>query len=498
MNLARNLENAARHFPDNPAALAAGRVVTYAELEALASRAAGGLTALGLGPGEMVGICLPNGLDWLVAYFGALKAGCVAVPLFAGLPRDELLPVLDDCRPRLLVTTDSRLAEIGERGDLPYLEKVVAPGGDLEFSHLLALGGEAFPAVERLRSDTAAVLYTGGTTGRPKGVMLSHENIMTSAHNVARQERSSETDRALCFLPLNHVFGQVHIMHSTILSAGALVLLPGFDLDKVLEAFRDQGVTKFYAVPTIYVRLLGLGDLKARLGAVRYCMSAAASMALELVRAWKTATGLDIHEAYGMTESAAMVTYNHYYHHKVGSVGTPPGSVEVAIMDPEGRPLPQGQEGEICIQGPNVMQGYLNRPEDSRQAFWGPWLRSGDLGYLDGEGYLFIVDRLKDMIITGGENVYPREVEELLFQRPEVEECSVVGLPDREYGERVTAVIKQRSGYELDAEALRTFLKERLSSYKVPKAFITMDELPKSATGKILKRDLKRQLTDQS
>ncbi|MBI4800342.1 MAG: AMP-binding protein [Desulfarculus sp.] len=492
MNLARILQSSARFFPQREAVIEEGRETSYAELDLESGRLASALAGLGFKPGDLAAICLPNNRQWLAAYFGILKAGGVAVALSMAMPRHELAPLLEDCRPRLLLTTEAKWAELGGRAELPFLSQVVAPGGDITWEDLMARGGAPLAAVERGRGDLAAVLYTGGTTGRAKGVMLSHANLLASAHNVAGQERSTHEDRALCFLPLNHVFGQVHIMLSTVLTAGSLALMPAFDLDKVLHALAHGGVTKFYSVPTIYVRLLAVPDLKARLGSVRYTFSAAASMAQELVREWKRVTGLDIHEAYGMTESAAMVTYNHYHRHKVGSVGTPVGTVEVAILDTEGRPVPQGHEGEICIQGPNIMGGYLNRPQETSQAFWGPWFRSGDLGYLDGEGYLFIIDRLKDMIITGGENVYPREVEEVLYTHPQVQECAVVGLPDVEWGERVSAFLVCRPGPAPDEAELKAFLKARLSGFKVPKRFVLVDELPKSAAGKILKREVVR------
>jgi long-chain acyl-CoA synthetase len=251
-------------------------------------------------------------------------------------------------------------------------------------------------------------------------------------------------------------------------------------------------VTKFFAVPTVYVRLLQAGGLKENLGTIRYCFSAAASMARELVTQWKERTGLNIHESYGMTETASMVTFNHYYRHVVGSVGTPAGNSEVTIRDPEGGLVPIGQIGEICIRGRNVMRGYLDNPEATQEAFHGDWLRSGDLGYLSPEGYLYIVDRLKDMIITGGENVYPREVEEVLYTRPEVAECAVIGLPDPEYGERVVAYVVLRQGGSLDPVELKAYLKRYLSPFKVPKEFATVDALPTSPAGKILKRELKQ------
>jgi len=210
------------------------------------------------------------------------------------------------------------------------------------------------------------------------------------------------------------------------------------------------------------------------------------------VREWKAQTGLNIYEAYGMTESASIVTYNHYYRHVIGSVGTPANLVEVQIRDLEGNGLGQGERGEICICGPNITKGYLNQPEETESAFWGDWFRSGDIGVIDEDGYLYIVDRLKDMVITGGENVYPREVEEVLYTRPEVSECAVVGLPDQEYGERVTAFIIPRKGHQIDPVSLKEYLKARLAAFKVPKEYIAVEDLPKSSAGKVLKREVRK------
>jgi long-chain acyl-CoA synthetase len=288
-------------------------------------------------------------------------------------------------------------------------------------------------------------------------------------------------------------------MNATILSCGCLEILPAFDLDRVLEAMQAGRVTKLFAVPTIYSRLLTLEGLKQKLGIVRYCFSAAASMAAEIVRQWKERTGLTIYEGYGLTESASAVTYNHYYRHVIGSVGTTVPGVEVQIRDKDGNKVEQGQEGEICIRGRNIMKAYLNNWEDTRAAFWdNGWFRSGDVGLFDEDGYLYIVDRIKDMIITGGENVYPREVEELLYTRQEVEGCAVLGLPDKEWGERVTAFIVPKPGQRIVPEELKAFLKSRLSPFKVPKEYLVLDELPKSPTGKILKRELKKEYLGRS
>lgn len=423
--------------------------------------------------------------------FGVIKAGAVAVTVASLLKKQELHPIIDDCQPKIIFTWDEKLEDLEEIRDRDYLRFIVSKSEENTFEGLLGKGHSNFKTIDRDRKDTAAVLYTGGTTGTSKGVLLSHENLQTSVHNVAFSERSVHTDRALCFLPLNHVFAQVHIMGSTVFSGGTLIVQPSFDMDKLLYAVEHLGATKVYSVPTVYIRLLALDDLEQRFASVRYCMSAAATMAAELVKAWKGRTGLDIHEAYGMTESAAMVTFNHYYRHVVGSVGTPPNLVEVQIRDLDGNILPTGQEGEICICGPNIMKGYLGKPEETAASFWGPWFKSGDIGLLDDDGYLYIVDRLKDLIITGGENVYPREIEELLYAREEVQECAVVGLSDKEYGERVVATIVPKEKQKVDPQAIKTFLKEQLASYKVPKAYIELEEMPKSNTGKILKREIK-------
>ena len=493
MNVSNNLEIAALYFPKRPALSEAGRDITYSELNERANRIATGLLALGVKAGEHVGLLAPNSADWVAFYFGVLKTGAVAVTFSSVLTPDEMTLLINHSRPRFLFTSQEKLDHLKGLRGTAGLGKVICPGGDLELKHLADMGTSSFKTVDRDRTETAAVLYTGGTTGTPKGVMTTHENINTSGHNVAFSEHSTEIDRALCFLPLNHVFGQMHIMNATIISCGCLEILPAFDLDRILEATKSGRVTKLFSVPTVYARLLTLPTLKEQLGGVRYCFSAAASMAAEIVRQWKDRTGLTIYEGYGLTESASAVTYNHYYRHVIGSVGTTVPGVEVEIRDKEGKGVKQGQEGEICIRGHNIMKGYLNNPEDTRSAFWdGGWFRSGDVGLLDEDGYLYIVDRIKDMIITGGENVYPREVEEVLYTREEIESCAVLGVPDKEWGERVTAFIVPKIGQRIVPEELKTFLKSRLSPFKVPKEYIVVNELPKSPAGKILKRELKK------
>jgi long-chain acyl-CoA synthetase len=495
MNIAANLDWAAFHYADHCAVTDGEKSVSFSEFRRDANRMASALVDFGIQPGNHVALCAPNSYEWMVFYFGALKAGAVAVTFSHLLMKEELHRTLTDCEPRILFTADEKLEDLGDYQNAPP-ELIVSDHGDISCARLLEKGISDFKTVDRQRGDTAAILYTGGTTGIPKGAMLTHENLQSSAFNVAHYERSTEQDRALCFLPLNHVFGHVHIMHSTVLSGGELVLQPAFDMEKVLEAIKRHQVTKFYSVPTIYIRLLRLPDLQERIDSVRYCFSAAASMATEVVREWKARTGLKIYEAYGLTESASIVTYNHYCRHVVGSVGTPANLVEVQIRDLEGNVLNEGEEGEICICGPNITKGYLNQPKETEAAFWGNWFRSGDIGVIDEDGYLYIVDRLKDMIITGGENVYPREVEEVLYTRPEVLECAVVGIPDYEYGERVTAFIVPKEGQQIDPDGLKNYLKTKLAPFKIPKEYITVEEMPKSGAGKILKREIRKQYSE--
>jgi len=492
MNLAINLERSAFYFPDRPAVSEDFSKTSYAQLNDRANRVATALIEMGVKPRDHVGLCAPNSGDWIAFYFGVLKCGAVAVTLSSLLKRDELRLLINHSRPKVIFTFDEKLDDLAEFREAGWVEKVISPQGDLDMAKLMNMGSGSYRAIQRDRSDTAVISYTGGTTGTPKGVMLTHENINMAMQNVIFHERSSEKDRALLFLPLNHIFGQMHIMNATILSAGCIEMIPTFDMERVLDLMESGRVTKFFAVPTLYVRFLTVERLKEKLGNVRYCFSAAASMAEEIVRQWKERTGLSIYESYGMTEAAPMVTYNHYYRHVIGSVGTAVPGVEIQIRDEIGKQLEAGEKGEICIRGRNIMKGYLNNPEANEAAYWnGEWFRSGDVGLFDDKGYLFIVDRIKDMIITGGENVYPREVEEVLYTRPEVQECAVIGLPDPEWGEQVTALIIPQPGKTIDTKELNVYLKSRLSSFKVPKEFHIVEDFPKSPAGKVLKRELR-------
>jgi long-chain acyl-CoA synthetase len=503
MNLAKNLESSAFFFPKRPAISEAGRVITYAELNEQANRIATGLIKTGVKPGDLIAMCLPNSADWIAIYFGIIKTGAVAVTLAGGLTGEELTNLVRHANPKYIFTVESKLPDLDKSKRPAGLEKVICSGGDTDLKGIMDLGSGSFSAVERDRSDIAAILFTGGTTGIPKGAMISHEHAHFSSYSIAYYERSTPNDLALCFLPFNHVFGQMHIMNATIYSSGCLELLPTFDMDRVLETMEAGKITKFFSVPTVYVRLLTLPDLEKKIGPLRYCFSAGASMAMEIVKQWKQRTGITIAESYGMTECMP-ITFNHFHpeFHVVGSVGQPVLGVEIQIRDTSGNILEQGKEGEICVRGRNVMRGYLNAPEQTAETFWKDkgmkriddgWLRTGDVGVFDENSFLAIVDRLKDLIITGGENVFPREVEEALYAVPEVQECAVIGLPDKEWGEKVAAFIVPKPGETIDENSIKSFLKTRLSGFKVPKKYVVINEFPKSQAGKILKREVKKQ-----
>ncbi|MBN2402443.1 MAG: acyl--CoA ligase [Spirochaetes bacterium] len=500
MNLAKNLENSARFFPNKPAIRDGSIELTYAELNNRANQVATGLIKMDVKPSELVGLCAPNSADWIIFYFGVLKTGASIITLANTITPNELANLLTHAKPRILFTTPNRVKDLEYLKAPNMLEKIICSKDcDLSLDDLMKTGSGTFDAIERERDDIAAILYTGGTTGNPKGVMLTHEGMIFSSQAIAVCEHSTPNDFALCFQPFNHVFGQIHIMNATIFSAGCLELLPSADLDQILKLTEAGRVTKFFSVPTVYVRMLEIPDLKKKLGKVNYCFSAAASMAREIVKQWKEITGITIAESLGMTECMP-ISFNHYYpeQHVVGSVGQPVCGVEVQIRHTSGQKQETGKEGEICVRGRNVMKEYLNNPEATKETFWeGGWLRTGDIGYLDENGFLYIVDRLKELIITGGENVFPREVEEALYTIPEVGECSVIGLPDKEWGERVAAFIRPKPGQTVAPDKVKAYLKTKLAPFKVPKEYVVVDELPKSPNGKILKREIKKQYLEK-
>jgi long-chain acyl-CoA synthetase len=497
MNVAQALERSARFFPEYGAMECQGRQWSYAELELAAARAAGGFARLGVGHGDRVCLLLPNGPEFLIAYYGLLKLGAIPISLNVMLKGDEIAFIAGDAGARLFLAHGALLGNLPAQDRMPSVAHLVVVGDDAPASarsfEQVVRDGEPRRAVDLERDATAAILYTSGTTGHPKGAMLSHANVVANSYATNHCLKMSSEDRLLCALPLFHVFGQNFIMNASVNAASTLLLHERFVPDQVVAAFGSDDPTIFYGVPTMYIYLLNDPRVTPELvGGIRTWFSAAATMPQEVSERWHERFGRTVVEGYGLTECSPFACYNHEWRFKFGSVGTPVENVEVKILDLEDREVPVGELGEICIRGPIVMQGYFGRPEDTAQALRGGWLHSGDIGRVDEDGFVFIVDRVKDMINVAGFKVYPREVEEVLFTHRSVKEAAVVGMPDALYGEQVKAFVVAHAGADVDPDGLIAYCRERIAEFKVPRAVELVEALPKSPTGKVLKRELRQ------
>jgi len=500
LNLASIIDRAALNFAEKTAVVQDKNHYTYARLKSATESVASYLRGLGVRRGDRVAVYMPNRPEWVAAYYGIIRLGAVAVCVSSAYKQKEVTHLLNDSLVSQVITCEELLPQVPERDAVPSVADVVVWENDHVLASIFDINStehKPFSPVDCDLNDECAILFTGGTTGIPKGAMLTHCSILYSAQNVCYHERAVPGDVALCFLPLNHVFGGVHIMNSTFYGCGTLVLHKSFDMDRLLSSVHNEKITRFYSVPTVFIRLLNSADSRKYLKSVNYCFSAATSMASEIVRQWQEKFNLTIHEAYGMTETSSLVTFNHLYRHKIGSVGTPAGIVEVKILDEENNEVPSGETGEIVIRGPNIMKGYFNKAEETGKVLRNGWLHSGDIGRIDEDGYLYIVDRIKDLIISGGLNVYPTEVEEILYTHTAVEECAVVGMPHTEYGEAVSAFVKKKQGTECSEEDLIAYCKKHIASYKSPKTILFVEELPKSPAGKILKREIRKSFSEK-
>ncbi len=491
MNVAHLLEASARHVPKQVALVFGDRAWTYAELDREAGRVAAGLARLGLRPGERVCIHLGNRPEFALAYYGCLKLGLMPVSLNVTYKRDELGYIVRDSEAAAILSLEPASANLPLAGDTPNVRVRVGVAGPAAVAWAALPADPPLRARDLDRDDVAAILYTSATTGRPKGVMLSHANVLSNAYATVHHLRMTPEDRGLCALPLFHCFGQNFIMNALMTAGGTLVLHERFVLADFLAAIGRHRITILYAVPTMYILFLA-GDLAAcDLSSLRLAFSAAAMLPADVEARWQALTGLPICQGYGLTESSPFATYNHERAHRPGSIGTPIENVEVRVVDERDREVPDGALGELVIRGPNVMKGYLGKPEETAQTLRGGWLHSGDIGFRDAHGYFHVVDRVKDMINVSGIKVYPREVEEVLFGHPGVKEVAVLGMPDPLKGEAVRACVVLREGDTVTAEELIALCRERLAAYKVPAVVEFLGALPKSPTGKILKKELR-------
>ncbi|PBC71079.1 long-chain acyl-CoA synthetase [Streptomyces sp. TLI_235] len=502
-NLATMLRESRHAHPDKPLCHFAGTSFSYAQVDTVSGRVANSLRALGLQRGDKVAVQLPNVPQFLFTYFGILKAGLTMVPLNPLLRAPEIAYHLEDSDAKLLVTFESFADEAlkgAQQVDGVTTYVVTTPGGGwppegaVHYDELYSAEdtGDIEPTDA---DDTAALLYTSGTTGQPKGAELTHFQLYMNCTVAGELFGFREDDVAVAVLPLFHVFGLSSVLNTCVRYGGTMVLVPRFDQESVLDVIERHRCTVFSGVPTMYVALLSADTAGRDLGSLRVGVSGGAAIPGEVIRAFEEKfPGVVILEGYGLSETASTTTFNISAEaRKVLSIGKPVWGVQVRVVDESDEPLPPGPDhiGEIVIRGHNVMKGYYKRPEATAEAFRNGWFHTGDLGYADDDGYLFIVDRKKDLIIRGGYNVYPREIEEVLFTHPAVAEAAVVGKPDGRLGEEVLAYIALKPGASATPEEITVYCKDRVAAYKYPREVRLLDALPKGPTGKILKKALR-------
>lgn len=519
------LEDSARHLPDNPATDFMGARYTYRELNELVDRLANGLIGLGIRQGVHVGLLLPNTPYFVVAYFAILKAGATVVAFNPLLAVNELAHQIADSECKTIVTLDlSRLYEkVNEARKIAPLDHIVlaqlrkilpfpksflirlkrgeicspsaSTPGLVTFEELVSTSPLTFPAEIAPNRDIAVLLYTGGTTGVPKGVSLTHRNLLANALQTVDLLANAGygDDRVIAVIPFFHAYGMTAVMNCGLAIGAELILQPRFKLKHLLEEFDRTRPTYFLAVPSIYAAINASGGAThRRFGSLKLCSSGGDTLP-ETVRAeFEASTCSPLVEGYGLSEASPVVISNRTdVQGKPGSIGRPVVGTTVTILDPaDQRVLPSGQIGEICVSGPQVMSGYWHNPEATATALAGGVLHTGDLGYCDEDGFVFLVDRIKDVIMTGADSVFPSIVEATIREHPAVADAAVVGVPDEYWGQRVTALVVPVEGQVIGANDLEEFLKNRLSSVERPKAFHFRSSLPRSTIGKVLRNEL--------
>lgn len=531
------LINAANHHPNHPAVHFLGKILTYRELHENAVNLAHGLLSLGIAKGDRVAIMLPNCPQAVAAFYGVLLAGGVVVQTNPLYVERELEHQLADSGAVAVITVDllyARLSRVRgkqpESGPLPQLKHAIITSikdglpfpknllyplkqrkegfradipygnfGVVSYKKLLAAKHTDMRLPDSAKgSDLAALQYTGGTTGTPKGVMLTHRNLVANTIQISTWCYKAEDakERFLAALPLFHVFGLTVLMNMSVLRAGTLILLPRFEVETVLQTINQQKPTIFPGAPTMYVALIHhKSAAKIDFSSINVCVSGSAALPLEVQEKFEALTGGRLVEGYGLSESSPVTHANPVWEkRKIGTIGIPFPDTDAAVIDPEsGERLPIGELGELIVRGPQVMRGYWNKPAETDQVLRDGWLHTGDLATMDEDGYFTIMDRIKDVIIAGGFNIYPREVEEVLFEHPAVREAAVIGVKDEYRGETVKAFIVFKEGWQVSSSQLDRWCRERLASYKVPHHYSFRETLPKTMVGKVLRRKLQEE-----
>ena len=514
LNLATFLEDSAREVPERTAVVSGKTRLSYAQLQAATNQVAHGLVEIGIGKGDKVALSCPNISSFVIAYYGILKAGAVVVPLNVLLkPREIAYHLTDSDAKAYLCYQGTPELPMGEMGYAAFQEvgscehfflmtnDPSAPSpisGVKTLSALMHNQPTTFEMVMTEPDDTAVILYTSGTTGKPKGAELSHMSMLLNARLSDNIYPRAEHDVHLITLPLFHSFGQSVQMNAGIYNRATLVLLPRFTPDVALRLMDEENITFFAGVPTMYWNLLNYPeaerfDLEKISRNLRICVSGGAAMPLEVMRAFNEKFQVKILEGYGLSETSPIATFNRLDREvKPGSVGLPVWGVEVRLLDQNDQEVVGPNAlGEIVIRGHNIMKGYYKRPEATAEAMRDGWFHSGDIGRRDEEGYFYIADRVKDMIIRGGFNVYPREIEEVLITHPAVSLATVIGIPHERHGEEVKAFIILKEGAEVSESELVAWSKQNMADYKYPRIIEFRTALPMTATGKILKRELR-------
>lgn len=509
------LEESAAAHPDKTALVSGAVRLSYGQLMGRVNQMAHGLKAVGIEKGDMILMACPNSAEFPVIYFAVLKIGAVLVPVNILSKKSELVYFLTDTRAKAFICFEgSAKLHLGREGWDAFKEVgrcehfVMIPGpagADGPYKDAMTLddimqGQSDTCEMETTASDdTAVILYTSGTTGNPKGAEITHQNLVTTAMSFRDSQRVTSEDRHLVALPLFHCYSQQVQMNCGFLAGSTVVLIERFDPDLVLRMFEQEDITLFAAVPTMYWALLNNTeaaqyDIEKISRTLRLGMSGGGPMPVELLHAFEEKFGITILEAYGLTETAAAGTLNKLgQQRKIGSIGTPHWGIRMRVVDEAMQDVAQGQPGELVIQGHCTMKGYFNQPEATAQAYRGGWLHTGDVAVQDEDGYFYIVDRLKDMIIRGGYNVYPREIEEKLIEHPGISLIAVIGVPHEQYGEEVKAYVVLNDGATTNPEDIIAWSKKQVANYKYPRMVEIVDSLPMSATGKILKKELRKQ-----
>jgi len=500
LNLAQMIERNVRRITDWPAVLSESTNYTWKELNCQVNKMGNALRKLGVNHGDRVAVSVPNSPEYFVTYFAIVKLGAIAVPFNIMFKSPEATYIINNSEAKLFVTLAGETINsiLGMKDKTPSLEKIILIGEHeldnvLSYPQILEGESDELELVDCASDDIATILYTSGTTGQPKGAMLTHNNLYKQAElNACYVNLITDQDVTFTGTPFCHIFFVTTVL-APMYKGAAVVTTPRFFPEKALELISKFKVTHFAAVPTMYIYMLQTyleNPQQYNLKAWRNAQSAGASMPAEHITRIEASFGVDFCENYGATETCSTAAYGRLGHGKVGSIGLPSDTWEVIIADQNNQLVPQGEIGEIVLKGPGLFKGYWKMPEATAEAFVDGWFHTGDLGRADEDGYLYVVDRKKDMLICGGFNIYPREVEEVLYSHLAVFEAAVVGVPDSVKGEIPKAFITLKPGCQAVEDEIIAFCKERMSAYKAPRVVEFLTELPKNLSGKILKRML--------